>query len=174
MTDLRFPVGKFTSPETLCDEERGTCIGQIEETPAKLRAAVKGLTEKQLETPYRDGGWTVRQVVHHLADSHANAYIRFKLAMTEDMPTIKPYEQQLWAELPDAKAGPIETSVVLLECLHKRWVEMLKAMKPAEFGRKFRHPEMGVLDLNKYLALYAWHGRHHVAHITSLRERMQW
>jgi|SRR5947207_2311648 len=172
--DLRYPVGNFKWPERVSEEERENYFEKIEETPAKLRAAVKGLSESQLDTPYRDGGWTVRQVVHHLADSHANAYIRFKLALTENEPTIKPYEQQLWAELPDAKAGPVETSLLLLESLHERWVEMLRAMQPADFERKFRHPEMGVLDLNKYLAQYAWHGRHHVAHITALRERMGW
>jgi DinB family protein len=174
MTDPRYPVGKFTWPEKVGDDDRRTYIQQIEETPAKLRAAVKWLKDKQLDTPYRDGGWTVRQVVHHLADSHLNAYIRFKLALTENEPTIKPYEQQLWAELVDAKSGDAETSLTLLECLHRRWVAMLKAMTPADFERKFRHPEMGVLDLNKYLAQYAWHGRHHVAHITALAERMGW
>jgi DinB family protein len=172
--DPQYPVGKFTWPEKGSDAERREWIGQIEETPAKLREAVKGLNEKQLDTPYRDGGWTVRQVAHHLADSHANAYIRFKLALTENEPTIKPYEQQLWAELVDAKSAPIEVSLILLDCLHQRWLMMLKAMKPADFERKFRHPELGVLDLNKYLAQYAWHGRHHVAHITGLRERMGW
>jgi DinB family protein len=174
MTDLRYPVGKFTWPEKVDDGDRRNYIQQIEETPAKLRTAVKWLKEKQLETPYRDGGWTVRQVVHHLADSHLNAYIRFKLALTEDEPTIKPYDQELWAELVDAKNTDVETSLTLLECLHRRWVTMLKAMKPADFARKFRHPEMGVLDLNKYLAQYAWHGRHHVAHITAVAERMGW
>ncbi len=172
--DPRYPVGKFTWPEKVDDDDRRNYIQQIEETPAKLHTAVKWLKEKQLETPYRDGGWTVRQVVHHLADSHLNAYIRFKLTLTENEPTIKPYEQQLWAELVDAKNTDVETSLTLLECLHRRWVTMLKAMKPADFARKFRHPEMGVLDLNKYLAQYAWHGRHHVAHITTLAERMGW
>jgi len=174
MTDLRYPVGQFTWPEKVGEAERREWIGHIEETPAKLRQAVQGLSEKQLDTPYREGGWTVRQVAHHLADSHANAYIRFKLALTEDEPTIKPYEQQLWAELVDAKSAPIEVSLVLLDSLHQRWVMMLKAMKPEDYARKFRHPELGVLDLNQYLAQYAWHGRHHVAHVAGLRERMGW
>ncbi len=172
--DLRYPVGKFAWPEKVADRERRRYIQEIEDAPAKLRAAVKGLTEAQLDTPYRHGGWTVRQVVHHLPDSHMNAYIRFKLAVTEDEPTIKPYEQQLWAELPEAKTAPIEMSLELMDSLHRRWVLMLKAMKPAEFARKFKHPEMGVLDLDNYVAQYAWHGRHHVGHITSLRERMHW
>ena len=172
--DLQYPIGKLTWPEKMTDDVRRKCIQQIEETPTRLREAVKGLTEKQLDTPYREGGWTVRQVAHHLADSHANAYIRFKLALTEDEPTIKPYEQQLWAELVDAKNAPIEVSLLLLDSLHQRWVMMLKAMKPEDYARKFRHPEMGVLDLNQYLAQYAWHGRHHVAHVAGLRERMGW
>ncbi len=174
MTDLRYPVGQFTWPEKVGEAERREWIGQIEETPAKLREAVKGLSEKQLDTPYREGGWTVRQVAHHLADSHANAYIRFKLALTENEPTIKPYEQQLWAELVDAKNAPVGVSLLLLDSLHQRWVMMLKAMKPEDYARKFRHPELGVLDLNQYLAQYAWHGRHHVAHVAGLRERMGW
>src|SRR5437764_4157149 len=164
--DLRYPIGQFKWAGSNTADQRSRLIDDISATPERMRAAVSGLGEAQLETPYRDGGWTVRQVVHHLADSHLNAYIRFKLALTEDEPTIKPYEQQLWAELVDAKSGDAETSLTLLECLHRRWVAMLRAMKPADFERKFRHPEMGVLDLNKYLAQYAWHGRHHVAHIT--------
>src|SRR5213594_3378154 len=157
MTDLRYPVGRFQWPEKINEEDRRRCLREVEEAPAKLREAVQSLSDAQLETPYRDGGWTVRQVAHHLADSHANAYIRFKLALTEDQPTIKPYEQQLWAELVDAKKAPIEVSLLLLDSLHQRWVMMLKAMKPEDYARKFRHPEMGVLDLNQYLAQYAWH-----------------
>ena len=174
MADSRYPIGKFTWPEKMTDDGRRKCIQQIEEAPAKMRGAVKDLSEKQLDTPYREGGWTVRQVAHHLADSHLNAFIRFKLTLTENEPTIKPYEQQLWAELVDAKNAPIEVSLLLLDSLHQRWVMMLKAMKPEDYARKFRHPEMGVLDLNQYLAQYAWHGRHHVAHVAGLRERMGW
>jgi uncharacterized damage-inducible protein DinB len=172
--DPRYPVGKFAWPETISSDDRRKFITQIEETPAKLRAAIQGLSEAQLDTPYREGGWTVRQVAHHVSESHMNAYIRFMLALTENEPTIKPYEQQLWAELPDAKTASIGLSLDLLESLHQRWVLVLKAMKPKEFARTFRHPELGVVTLERNLALYAWHGRHHAAHITSLREQKGW
>jgi uncharacterized damage-inducible protein DinB len=135
---------------------------------------VKGLSAQQLDTPYREGGWTVRQVVHHVPDSHLNSYIRFKLALTEEDPTIRPYMEDRWAELPEAKTAPIELSLSLLEDLHKRWMLMLRAIQPAEWKRTFRHPEIGPMTLEKNLALYAWHGRHHVAHVTALRERMGW
>ncbi len=174
MSDLQYPIGKFQLPEKISDYDRQTFIGQIEETPAKLRSAVAGLSEAQLDTPYREGGWTVRQVVHHLADSHMNAFVRFKLAMTEDQPAVKTYEQQLWAELADAKVAPVETSLALLESLHKRFVILLRSMSAADFGRTMNHPEQGIVNLDRYLSQYAWHGRHHVAHITSLRERMGW
>ncbi len=133
-----------------------------------------GLNEEQLNTPYRDGGWTVRQVVHHLADSHMNAYVRFKLALTENEPTIKPYDEAAWAETADVRESPIEVSLALLENLHARWVALLQSMSEADFARQFRHPQLGAVPLEKNLALYAWHGRHHVAHIASLRERRQW
>jgi hypothetical protein len=139
-----------------------------------MRAAVQGLSPQQLDTRYRPQGWTVRQVVHHVPDSHMNAYIRFKLALTETEPTIKPYEQQLWAELADSRETPVETSLILLECLHQRWVLLLKRIADAGWQRTFRHPELGIVRLDTNLALYAWHGRHHVAHITGLRERMGW
>jgi len=172
--DLRYPVGKFQWTGASTDADRRSFIAQIEEAPAKLRAAVKGLTEQQLDTPYRDGGWTIRQVVHHLPDSHMNAYVRFKLAVTEDQPTVKTYEQELWANLPDARTAPIEPSLALLESLHYRWVLFFKSLSAAEWARKLKHPELGEVGLDKYLAMYAWHGRHHVAHVTSLRERMKW
>ncbi len=172
--DLRYPIGQFKWEDEMTDEKRRRYIRDIEETPAKLRAAVEGLSQEQLDAPYRPGGWTVRQVVHHLPDSHLNAYIRFKLALTEDEPTIKPYDQERWAELADARTAPVETSLVLLESLHYRWVMLLKSLSPADFVRRFRHPELGVLNLDKYLGMYSWHGAHHVAHITSLRERMGW
>ncbi len=172
MSDLSYPIGKFEWTGASSDAERRKFIAQIEEAPARLRAAVKGLTDAQLDTPYRDGGWTVRQVVHHLPDSHLNAYVRFKLALTEDEPTIKTYEQERWAELVDAKRAPIEPSLTLLEALHQRWVMFLKSLTAADYARKLHHPELGEVNLEKYLALYAWHGRHHVAHITSLRERL--
>ena len=174
MTDLRYPIGKFTVEGEITDERRRKWIDDIAQTPAQLRAAVAGLTEEQLETPYRPGGWTVRQVVHHLPDSHLNSYVRFKLALTEEQPTIKPYEQGRWAELEDARGAPAEISLALLESLHRRWVLMLRSLKPSDFARKFRHPELGEVSLEWNLALYSWHGRHHIAHITSLRERMGW
>lgn len=172
MSDLSYPIGKFQWTGASSEADRRKFIAQIEEAPAKLRAAVKGLTDAQLDTPYREGGWTVRRVVHHLPDSHMNAYVRFKLAVTEREPTIKTYEQERWAELADAKSAPIEPSLVLLESLHQRWAMFLKSLTDADYARKLKHPELGEVNLEKYLAMYAWHGRHHVAHITSLRERL--
>jgi len=174
MTDPRYPIGKFLFEGSLTDQQKATFLDDIEQTPARMRAAVRGLSEGQLDTPYRDGGWTVRQVVHHVPDSHMNSYVRFKLALTEQEPTIRPYMENLWAELPEAKTAPIELSLTLLESLHKRWTIALRGMAPSEWKRTLRHPEIGVLSLEKMLALYSWHGRHHVAHITSLREKMGW
>jgi hypothetical protein len=167
--DPRYPIGKFSFPESSTPEQRREWIREIEEAPGCLRAAVAGLTEEQLDTPYRPGGWTVRQVVHHLPDSHMNSFVRFKLALTEETPTIKPYDEALWAKLPDAVGTPIETSLRLLEGLHGRWVRLLESMSDADFARAFHHPEAGMIRLDQNLALYAWHGKHHVAHITSLR-----
>lgn len=172
--DVRYPLGKFAWEENLTDNRRRELIGQIAEAPAKFRAAVEGLDEKKLDTPYRDGGWTVRQVAHHLSDSHLNAFVRFKLALTEDEPAIKPYNEKLWAETADAKGAPIASSLTLLESLHERWATLLKSMTAGDFKRKLKHPELGEVTLERYLGLYAWHGRHHVAHITSLRDRMGW
>ncbi|HXG91121.1 MAG TPA: bacillithiol transferase BstA [Blastocatellia bacterium] len=175
MADLRYPIGQFNlEDDLLTNQQREQFIVQIVETPARLREAVRGLTDEQLDTPYRPGGWTVRQVVHHVPDSHLNSYIRFKLALTEDEPTIKPYDEAQWAALVDSERTPIETSLALLEALHERWVVLLRSLAPADFERRFRHPERGIVSLNNNLALYAWHGRHHVAHITSLRERTGW
>ena len=174
MNDPRYPIGKFNYEGTPSEEQRRKLIEDIAQTPAALRAAVKGLTPEQIETPYRDGGWTVRQVAHHVPESHMNAYIRFKLGLTEENPTIKPYMEDRWANLPDVKATPIEVSLSLLEPLHDRWVRMLKAIRPEEWKRTFNHPEMGEVSLEKNLCLYSWHGRHHVAHITELRKRMNW
>jgi hypothetical protein len=171
--DLRYPIGKFDRLEILTSEERREHIEAIAATPAHLNAAVSGLKPEQLDTPYRPGGWTVRQVAHHVPDSHMNAFIRFKLALTEDEPIIKPYREDRWAELADAKA-PIEPSLVLLENLHKRWVLLLHSLAPPDFARKLRHPELGLMTLDQTLAVYGWHGRHHVAHITGLRERNGW
>ena len=174
MTDPRYPIGKFNGQAAANEQERQRFLNDIEETPAKLRAAVAGLSDAQLDTPYREGGWTIRQVVHHVPDSHLNSYVRFKLALTEDEPTIKPYAENLWAELADTRDTPIEVSLVLLDSLHQRWVNLLRSLKPEGWKKTFRHPEMGVMNLDKTLALYSWHGRHHVAHVTSLRERMGW
>lgn len=172
MTDLRYPIGKFSFAGELSSSDRARMIDQIAEAPTKLRAAVAGLSPAQLDTPYRPGGWTVRQLVHHVPESHMNAYIRCKLAMTEAEPLIKPYREDLWAELPDVRATPIEVSLSLLDSLHRRWVIVLSGIESSAWKRSFRHPELGVMTLEKNLALYAWHGRHHVAHITSLRQRM--
>jgi len=172
--NLRYPVGGFQRPEQLTPEHRQACIGTIAETPARLKAAVAGLTPAQLDTPYRPGGWTVRQVVHHLPDSHMNSYVRCRLALTEEEPTIKPYDEARWAELADAKTSPIEPSLLLLENLHERWVLLLRSLTAKDWARKFRHPELGTMTLEQNLALYDWHGRHHVAHITSLKERQGW
>ena len=171
---LRYPIGDFSFPETTTPDERRAWIAEVAEAPAKLRAAVAGLTEKQLDTRYRPGGWTVRQVVHHVPESHLNSYVRFKLALTEDAPVIKPYDEARWAETPDVSGTPVEVSLTLLESLHQRWVHLLERMTDADFARFFQHPEIGLVRLDRNLALYAWHGKHHVAHITSLRERMGW
>lgn len=172
--DLRYPIGSFKLDGTPTDDDVRRSIDQIAEAPAKLRVAVEGLTEEQLDTPYRPDGWTVRQVVHHVPDSHLNSYCRFKLALTEDEPTIKPYREERWAELADSRRTPIEVSLALLESLHQRWVVLLKSLEPAEFLRAFRHPEIGLITLAQNVCLYAWHGRHHTAQVTSLRERMGW
>lgn len=173
--DLRYPIGKFSRPkDALTADQRNKFIDEIADAPARLASAIRGLSPAQLDTPYRPGGWTVRQVIHHLPDSHMNSYVRFKLALTEDEPVIKPYEENLWAQLDDSRDTPVEVSLALLENLHKRWVILLRSFAPADWPRKFRHPELGPTTLEQALALYAWHGRHHVAHITALRERNAW
>lgn len=172
--DLRYPVGQFSFAGTLSAEERTTLINEIEAAPEKMRTAIGGLSDEQLDTPYRPGGWTVRQVVHHVPESHLNSYIRFKIAITEDEPTIKPYFEDRWAELSDARVSPIEPSLDLLDALHRRWVWFLRSLRNEDFNRTFQHPEQGIVSLNTNVALYAWHGRHHVAHITELRKRMGW
>lgn len=173
--DLRYPVGDFSWKGISTPADRRRYIAAIARAPARMRETVKGLSAKQLDTPYRPDGWTVRQVVHHVPESHMNAYTRFKLALTEDTPTIKPYKEALWANLPDVRKTPVETSLRLLENLHVRWVTLLRTLRSADFARKFFHPEHGkMLSLDWALAMYAWHGAHHVAHITSLRKRMGW
>ena len=172
--DLRYPVGKFHFPDSVSRDDRSKFVDQIADAPARLRSAVAGLDDSQLDTPYRPGGWTVRQVVHHVPDSHLNSYTRFRLALTEDQPIIKPYQEDLWAELADARTAPIEVSLRLLECLHSRWIGLLRSLTDEQWKRAFRHPDLGLVTLEQNTALYAWHGRHHVAHITGLRERMAW
>jgi uncharacterized damage-inducible protein DinB len=174
MEDLRYPIGKFSHQGPLTEEARRACIRSIADAPARFAAAVAGLTPGEIDTPYREGGWSVRQTVHHVADSHINAYCRFKLAMTENNPTIKPYEEKLWAETFDSRAADVGVSLTLLEKLHERWVLLLQAMTPGDFSRKLVHPESGPMDLDRLLALYAWHGRHHEAHIVNLRKRQGW
>src|SRR6266478_599965 len=158
MTDLQYPIGKFHFAGPLTEDQKQTCLTDISQTPANLRAAVTGLSEQQLDTPYRPGGWTIRQVVHHVPDSHLNAYIRMKFAITEQAPAIKAYDEARWAELPEAKTGPADMSVALLEALHRRWVAFLRALPEAEFGKAYVHPELGRVTLDEALALYAWHG----------------
>jgi hypothetical protein len=174
MSDPRFPIGKFSFPAAVSEADRAAMIAEVEHAPANMRAAVGGLSPQQLDTPYRDGGWTVRQVIHHMPDSHMNAYVRYKLALTENEPTIKPYDEARWAELADNQATPIEVSLALYDNLHDRWVRLLRALAPDDWKRQFRHPDLGVVSLEKNLALYAWHGRHHVAHVTELKKRMGW
>jgi DinB superfamily len=174
-TELRYPVGKFDFDAPVNEADYPKLIAAIAETPVALRSAVAGLTRDQLETRYRPGGWTVKQVVHHVPDSHLNAYTRFKLALTENEPTIKPYNEAAWAELADSRKVPIEVSLDMLDALHLRWVALLRSMDAADFNRGLRHPEHDrLLTLKQMLGLYAWHGRHHVAHITSLKKREGW
>lgn len=172
--DLRYPVGRFQAPEEITSGQINAAIDEIAALPAILRKAVAGLNENQLATPYREGGWTVSQVVHHVADSHMNSYVRFRLALTEEQPTIKPYDEKAWAELEDARTANIDVSLALIEALHDRWVLLLRSMSPADFRRTFLHPESGVRALDWNTLLYGWHSRHHVAHIMRLRERMGW
>lgn len=172
--DPRYPIGKYAPLQDATPALRQQAIDAIAELPAKLRAAMKGLRDAQLDTPYREGGWTVRQVAHHVPDSHMNAYVRFRLALTEERPTIKTYEEARWAELADAKTAPVEVSLALLEPLHERWVRLLRSLSAGDLARTFTHPEQGVRTLEWMLFLYAWHGRHHTAHITELRKQKGW
>jgi hypothetical protein len=172
--DNRYPIGKFNWTGFDTPAQRAAAIDDIAALPAKMRAAVAGLSDVQLDTPYREGGWTVRQVVHHVPDSHMNSYIRFKLALTEHEPTIKPYDEAIWANLVDAKTAPVEPSLKLVEGLHQRWAQLLRSLSEADVRRKFNHPELGTVSIDQYLGLYSWHSKHHVAHITSLRQSKGW
>lgn len=172
--DLRYPIGRAQRKSTLTAAERTAAIDALASAPGELRAAVAGLTNAQLDTPYRPGGWTVRQLVHHVADSHLNAYTRFRLALTEDNPVIKPYEEARWAELEDAQTLPIDVSLSLLDAMHKRLVVLLRATPADAFQRPLTHPENGPMTIDGLLTTYQWHGRHHTAHVTGLRTRMQW
>jgi DinB family protein len=174
MTDLRYPVGTFQPKPATTPTERDTLIREIAALPAALEQAVRGLDERQLDTPYRDGGWTVRQVVHHVSDSNINGYTRVKLAMTEEEPAVKLFDQERWSNIADAKATPVDVSVSLLVNLHRRWLTILTSLDDRAFHRGFIHPDHGRLTIDWLVQMYAWHGRHHVAHITSLRERMRW
>jgi len=171
--DLRYPIGHFIPALSYSPLQRAEHIHTLRELPDRLRAAVVGLDDAQLDTPYRDEGWTVRQVVHHIADSHMNSYVRFKLALTEFEPTIKPYDESAWARLPDNRL-PVGASLALTEALHARWAALLESLDEKDFQKKFNHPERGPQDLATTLALYAWHSLHHTAHITGLRARMGW
>ena len=174
MADLQYPIGKFVLDPDATEEKRKRLIEEIAAAPGLFRKATAGLTETQLDTPYRDGGWTVRQVVHHMADSHANNLLRFRLALTEDNPAITGYDPAKWAEIPDAKLGPVGVSLALLQAVHDRWVLLLRAMSPADFARTFRRPDGQMVTLDRALQTYAWHGKQHAAHITGLRDRMGW
>ncbi|RXT06370.1 YfiT family bacillithiol transferase [Ammoniphilus sp. CFH 90114] len=173
MMDVRYPVGHYSYEEEVTDKQLQVWIDEIEAAPARLRETVIHLSDEQLSTPYRPGGWTIRQVVHHLADSHVNSYVRFKLALTEDVPTIKPYAEDRWAELHDSTTS-ILVSLDLLDALHKRWVILLRSLNKVELNRTFHHPDTGRISLKVNIGLYAWHGRHHIAHITSIKEKMGW
>lgn len=173
--DARYPIGKFQMEREVTAAKREQAVEQIAEAPGKLRDALIGLDDEQLDTPYREGGWTVRQLAHHVADSHMNAYVRWKLALTETGPTIKPYEEKSWAELLDAKSMPVSVSLQLMRALHERWVTLIRGMKEEDFARTFKHPEhAGTQTVEWMLFLYAWHGRHHVAHVTELRKQKGW
>jgi hypothetical protein len=177
MTDLdslRYPIGRFTPPADITPETRAAQIETLRTLPEVLQAAVDGLHLQQLDTPYREGGWTVRQLVHHIADSHANAYVRSKLALTEDWPTIKTYDEKAWADLSDSRDVPIGVSLLWIGALHTRWVALLESLGEADFQKGYNHPELGRQPLASVVAMYAWHSKHHTAHITNLRQRQNW
>ncbi len=172
--DLRYPVGTWQKPEQVSETMVESYIADIRTAAGALRKAVAGLKTDQLDTPYRPGGWTVRQVVHHVADSHMNSYVRFRLALTEDEPTIKTYDENRWAALEDAATAPVDLSLDLVQSMHRRWVLLLESFGPKEWGRTFRHPDRGLIRLDVTALLYAWHGKHHFAHVMELRKREGW
>lgn len=174
MEDLKYPVGRFDAGAEVPHVARVTLIDSIAATPRRLRDAVAGMTDLQLDTPYREGGWTIRQVVHHVPDSHLNAYTRFRLALTEDGPTIRPYNEALWANLDDAAHAPVDLSLDLLDALHRRWTLLLRTLTPEDYQRPLQHPDNGPMTIGTLLRMYEWHGRHHLAHITGLKSRMKW
>ena len=174
MTDPRYPIGEFQRQAAYTPSERLALIEQLREAPARLLAALHGLNDAQLETPYRDGGWTLRQVAHHVPDSHLNAYVRVKLALTEDRPTIKPYDEEAWARLADTPGTPLEVSLALLEALHARWAVLFASLADADWRREFLHPVNGPTSIEVALASYVWHGAHHTAQVSGLRERRGW
>lgn len=174
MTDLRYPVGEFVPPTSFSAADRAAAFKTLAELPARMRLACAGLDDRQLDTPYRAQGWTVRQVVHHTVDSHINAYLRTKFALSDDNTTIKPYPEAIWAEMADARTAPVSLSLTLLDALHERWLVLLRSLEPGQFARTIVHPERGSMTLDDVLAMYEWHSRHHTAHITSLREREGW
>lgn len=173
MQDLRFPIGELELSGSSKPVDRAAAVAGIAEAPRQLELAVSGMAAEQLDAPYRPGGWTVRQVVHHLPDSHINSYVRLKLALTEEEPVIRTYQEERWAELPDS-SGPVEDSVELLTALHRRWVSLFRSLDDEQWSRRFRHPDLGPMRVDELAAYYDWHGRHHVAHITCLRQRRGW
>ena len=174
MPDLRYPIGPFEATVPFTAPHRASAIKALAEAPARFRLAVAGLSDAQLDTSYRPGGWTVRQVVHHVADSHIHSYVRTKFALSEDQPTIKPYPEEIWAEFTDGRLEPVATSLDLIEALHARWVTLLRSLSDSTFERRLLHPDRGPMTLDDIVQLYAWHSRHHIAHITTLREREGW
>ena len=171
---LRYPIGRYQLEDNIDETSIAKWIKEIEDLPQKLIEAVRGLNKDQLQTPYRPEGWTVQQVIHHIADSHLNSYVRFKLALTENKPIIKPYDEKLWAELPDSKITDVSVSLDLIKSLHRRWTTLLKQLSEEELEKEFLHPESGMKNLKETICHYAWHGKHHLAHITSLKQRMSW
>lgn len=170
----RYPIGRFSRPDSLSAAGRAEAIATLETLPENLAVAVYNWSDAQLDTPYREGGWTVRQLIHHIADSHMQAYARFRLALTENAPTIKPYEEKEWAKLADSETIPAEVSITLLRALHARWVVVLRSLTDPHWQRVYRHPQSGETRLDQTVALYAWHSRHHLAHITNLAEQKGW